>query len=282
MAHSPSELHPTSGDWQRMGVNFPLAAFEQRIADDPDVLGMLYAGSLGRGGADRCSDIDVTLWVRDEVLETPHLLEHYMGFLGELHFVFSLGRNGNGYAGPDWQSVDVEIMGTNDFDGAGSYYYGTRVVKDANGFLASVVAASSPPTPDITRASAQKVIEEAIHMLGHLTMHNVRGSAYHAMGNLCQQADNLYGLLAQLRGREPFNVRYVEKFLPPDEVALLYAAWPSGPEREAIRRASRGLWEWTRYVWTEAEQMLGESQGIPLDTAAFLAALERPYTWEPA
>jgi hypothetical protein len=74
------------------------------------------------------------------------------------------------------------------------------------------------------------------------------------MGNLCEQADNIYGLLAALRGRERHDVRFVER---PDELALLYAAWPAGPGREAIRHAARGLWEWTRSVWAEAEQTLG-------------------------
>jgi hypothetical protein len=90
---------------------------------------------LGRGQAARCSDIDVTLWVRDEVIETPGLLEHAMGLFDELHFVFSLGRNGNGYVGPDWQSVDVELMSTTDFVETGSYYHRATIIKDTDGFL---------------------------------------------------------------------------------------------------------------------------------------------------
>ena len=61
---------------------------------------------------------------------------------------------------------------------------------------------------------------------------------------------------------------------------LLYAAWPTGTDREAIRRAARGLWEWTRYVWTQAEQTLGEELGISLEKEAFLEAIERPYNWD--
>ena len=84
----------------------------------------------------------------------------------------------------------------------------------------------------------------------------------------------------QLRGREGYAERFVERFLRSDELALLYAAWPVGPDREAIRRAARGLWEWTRYVWSQAEQTLGEELGISLDTVAFLEAIERPYDWD--
>jgi len=281
MTQPPAQARVTSGDEPRMGVHFPLADFEQRIMADPDVLGMLYTGSLGRGEADRCSDIDIKIWVRDEVLGTPQLLEHYMSWLGELHFVMSFGLWGNGYAGPDWQSIDVGIMGKADF-GSSPYYHRATVVKDTGGWLASIVAESPPPTPALTRESAQKVIEEVIHILGFITMHNIRGSSFHALANLCEQVGNVYGLLAQLRGREPYDVRFAEQFLRPDEVTLLYLAWPAGPERDALRAAVRGLWNWTRYVWDEAEQTLGGSLGSPLDAEAMLAALERPYAWDQA
>ncbi len=279
MSQSTMET-PLIGDGElRLGVDFPLATFEQRIMADPDVLGMLYTGSLGRGEADRCSDIDLKIWLRDEVLETPKLLEHYMSWLGELRFVMSFRLWGNGYAGPDWQSIDVGIMGKADFE-VSPYYHRATVIKDTDGWLGSIVAASPPPIPELTCESAQKVIEEAIHILGHLTMHNIRGSALYAMGQLHDQIINLYGLLARLRGREPYDVRFVEQFLQPNEVALLYASWPAAPERDAIRHAARGLWEWTRYVWAEAEQKLGIELDIPLDAEAMLVALERPYAWD--
>jgi hypothetical protein len=48
------------------------------------------------------------------------------------------------------------------------------------------------------------MIEEAIHILGHITMHNIRGSAFEAMGHLCEQVGNVYDLLTRLRGRERY------------------------------------------------------------------------------
>jgi hypothetical protein len=279
MSQSIVETPLVSGDKLRLGVDFPLAAFEQRILAEPDVLGMLYTGSLGRGEADRCSDIDLKIWLRDEVLETPKLLEHYMSWLGELQFVMSFRLWGNGYAGPDWQSIDVGIMGKADFE-ASPYYHRATVIKDTDGWMASIVAASPPPTPELTSESAQKVIEEAIHMLGMITMYNIRGSSFSAMAMTCEQIVNVYGLMTRLRGREPYDVRFTEQFLQPNEVALLYAAWPAAPTRDTIRHAVRGLWEWTRYVWAEAEQKLGVELDIPLDAEAMLAALERPYACE--
>ncbi|MDQ2997456.1 MAG: hypothetical protein M3R61_10420 [Chloroflexota bacterium] len=272
-------------DEPRMGVHFPLADFEQRIMADPDVLGMMYNGSLGRGEADRYSDLDISLWVRDEVLAKPGRIEHYLGWLGAIQFVswsqHDSGLSSNCYVGHDWQRVELDISGKVSATPHPFFHHAT-VVKDTDGRLASLIAASGPPTAEPSRDAARKVIEDAIYHTGFVTMQNIRGSHYHAMGNLCELANNVCTLLVQLRGREGYAERFVERFLREDERALLYAAWPAGPEREAIRSAARGLLEWIQYVWTQAEQTLGESLGISLDAAAFLAAIERPYDWDGA
>src|SRR5215212_5482401 len=266
----------------RMGAHFPLADFERRILADPDVLGMMYNGSLGRGDGDRYSDLDISLWLRDEALAKPNRIEHYLGWLGEIQLVslspHDSGVASNCYVGPDWQRVELDIEGTRD-PTPHPYFHHATIVKDTDGRLASLVAASGPPTAELNREAARKVIEEAIYHIGFVTMQNIRGSHHHAMSNLCELANNVYTLLAQVRGREGWAERFIERFLREDEIALLYAAWPSGTEREAIRLAARGLWEWTRYVWTQAEQTLGEELGISLDAAAFLEAIERPYKW---
>jgi hypothetical protein len=267
----------------RTGIHFPLADFEQRILADPDVLEMAYHGSLGRGEADRYSDIDILLGLRDEALARPGRIEHYLGWLGEIQFVsvsqHETGFSSNAFVGPDWQRIELDISGKTEAT-PGPFLHRATVVKDTGTRLGPIVAASGPPTAKPTRDAARKVIEEAIYHIGFVTMQNLRGTYYHAMSNLCELADGVYALLAQVRGREGWAERFVERFLRPDELALLYAAWPAGPEKQAIRHAARGLWEWTRYVWTQAEQIFGEELGISLDTAAFLEAIERPYNWD--
>ena len=78
-------------------------------------------------------------------------------------------------------------------------------------------------------------------------------------------------------GREGHDVKSAEVFLRADELTMLNTAWQVASEREAIRGAARGLWEWTRYVWAERERALGEVLGIAVDTAAVLGEIERPY-----
>ena len=270
-------------DEPRIGVDFPLADFTQRIMSDPDVLGMLYTGSRGRGQADRCSDLDIMLWLRDEALAKGGRIEHYLGWLGEIQFVRwshdELGASSNSYVGSNWQRVELDIVGSR-HPTPHPFFDRVTVVKDTDDRLASLVAASGPPRAASSCEAARNVIEEAIYELGSITMQNIRGSHHRAMSALCEYANSLYTLLAQLRGREGYDVRFVERFLHSNELALLEAAWPTTPERAAIRRAVRGLWTWIRYVWTQAEQTLGEELGISLDTATFLDRIERPYHWD--
>jgi hypothetical protein len=266
-----------------LGADFPLATFEQRILADPDVLGMLLTGSLGRGGGDRCSDIDVTLWLRDEALSKPGLFEHYLSWLGEIQLMcwskYEHGQASHAFVGRDWQWVELDIRAL-PYPTPHPYWHGTRVIKDTDGQLASLVAASGPPVATLARDAARTVIVEAIYYTVYVNVHNVRGSHYHAMANLCELAGGLYGLLANARGHESYDVRNAEQFLRTDELALLYATWPVAPEREAIRKAAHGLWKWTRYVWAECEQALGEPLGISFNTTAFLEVIERPYARE--
>ncbi len=285
MTHFSPAPRVIDGDEPLMDVDVPLTDFEQRIIGDLDVLGMMYNGSLGRGEMDRCSDLDMTLWLSDEAFAKSGRIEYYLGWLGEIHFVnvsqHEFGLSCNSFVGPDWQRIELGIMNAH-HPTPHPYFYRARVIKDSDERLVSLVTASGPPTAQLTRDAARKVIEETIYHIGFVTMQNIRGSHRHAMNNLCELADSVYILLAQVRGREGYAERFVERFLRPDETALLNATWPIYADREAIRRAARGLWEWTRYVWKEAEQMLGEALDISLDTAAFIEAIERPYAWDNA
>jgi hypothetical protein len=267
-------------DAPQIGVLFPVTDFTQQILADPDVLGLLFAGSHGRGQADRCSDLDITIWLRDEALAEPRRIEHYLGWLGEIHFLSvsqnEFGPSCNSYVGPDWQRVELGIIGSH-HPTPHPFFHHVTVVKDTDGRLASLVAASGPPTAEPTPDAARSVIEEILYEIGSITMQNIRGSRHRAVSALCEYANSAYALLAQLRGREGYDVRFVERFLHSDELALLEAAWPASLEREEIRRAVRGLWLWIRYVWTQAEQTFGEELGISLDVAAFLEAMNRPY-----
>jgi hypothetical protein len=265
---------------QNLSLSFPLHEFEQAIQADPEVLGVLYTGSLGRGTVDRFSDLDIEVWVRDNVLPSATTkLQQILQYLGEVQFFYHSGLDARGFVGPDWRRVDLDFKRRVDLQPAPKYMT-ARVVKDTDGVLAHLVAASPMPHITATVEQAEDMIREAIDSQIYLALHNARGAVWSAMGEVSYRCAELYTLLARLRGHQSFGFRYVEVLLSPDEQRLLTAAWPTEPTQVEVRRAARALWTWTRHVWVESERILGKALTVTIDEARFLIAVGSIYTWK--
>lgn len=264
----------------RPALPFPLEDFEQSVHADVEVLGMLYTGSLGRGTADRFSDLDIEVWVTDLAFEaTRSKLDQILGYLGEVQFVYHSGASIRGFVRSEWRRVDLSLLRREALR-PGPALANATVVKDTDEVLARLVADS--PREQITASFEQveAAMAEAIDSQIYLALHNARGAVWSAMGEVVYASTELYTLLARLRGRQSFGFRYVESLLTPDEHALLTAVWPTAPAKDEVRRAARELWAWTRHVWNEAEGVLGRSLDIKVSESALLAATDNIYTWE--
>jgi len=253
----------------------PLDDFERAIQADPEVLGVFYFGSLGRGAATRFSDLDIFVWVTDDVaLDTPDRLLALLGLFGQIHWLEIEGSKG--FVGPEWTQVDIEFARRGELEPS-HRYAGAMVIKDTDGMLAQMAAACIPEQIVETIESATDVIHGAISDQLFLARHNARGSVWSARGNISYWCITTYELLGRLRGRRTYGFRYAEELLTPDEQALLAAAWPREPTREENRRAARALWEWTKYIWREAERAIGAPLQLEVDQAGMLAAIDRMY-----
>src|SRR5947209_4240228 len=93
------------------GDAFSLDAFERALQHDAEIAGALCTGSLGRGTADRYSDLDIELWVTDRVFEdAPAVLRRLSSYLGPVQFIYERGEGfATGFVGPEWQRVDLEL-----------------------------------------------------------------------------------------------------------------------------------------------------------------------------
>jgi hypothetical protein len=253
----------------------PLDDFERAIQNDPEVLGVFYFGSLGRGAATRFSDLDIFAWLADDLaIPMNDKLLQLLGLFGQIHWLEI--DHGTGFVGPEWTQVDIEFARRGELQPS-HRYAGAMVVKDTDGALAQMAAACLPEQIVETVESAADVIHGAISDQLFLARHNARGSVWSARGNISYWCINTYELLGRLRGRRTYGFRYAEELLAPEEQALLSAAWPREPTREENRRAARALWAWTRHVWREAERSLGQPLGLVLDEDGMLAAIDRLY-----
>ncbi len=193
-------------------VDFPLAPFERAISKDHDILGLLYTGSLGRGTGDRYADLDIQVWVPDAVYAAPAPKQRQIfAYLGEVHFCYpsTPSPGATAFIGPGWQRVDLLLLCAADLEPEAAHA-AARVVKDTDGVLARLVAASPPARLETPLAQITAIIEEAIDSQVYLALHNARGAVWSAMGEISHQAATLYTLLARLRRYESFGFRYVE------------------------------------------------------------------------
>jgi hypothetical protein len=262
------------------GSNFDLSRFEAAIQVDPDVLGVLYTGSLGRGTADRYSDLDIECWVAAQAYAAAAtVVPRLMGHLGTVHFAYDRQEDHafmTGLVGPDWQRVDLELHRQTDIVTAA--HATGRVVKDLDGSLTRMLADAVTEPVTASWSQTRAVVTEAIDSQIYLGLHNARGAVWSAMGEISYQCAELYTLLALLRGRQSFGFRYVEQLLSPDEQIMLADAWPREPKRDEVRRAADAFWTWTRHVWRESEVSLGQSLEIRIDESGLLAAVDRLYS----
>jgi len=257
-----------------------LDAFERAIQADPEVLGVFYFGSLGRGAAGRFSDLDIFVCVRDDLTwPMDDKLIQLLGLFGQIHWLEA--KDGKGFVGPEWTQVDIEFARRTELGmelAPNGRFAGATMIKDTDGILAAFATACEPEQIIETPASAADVLHGAISDLLFLARHNARGSIWSAKGNITDQCTRVYELLGRLRGRHTYGYRYVEELLTPEEQALLAATWPCEPTRAENRRAAQALWVWIQHVWREAERVIGQPLGIELDEKGMLAAIDRMYT----
>lgn len=254
----------------------PLDDFERVIQTEPDVLGMFYFGSLGRGAATKGSDLDIYIWFSaDDPARNDDKLLQLLGIFGETHWLKL--EWGAGVFGPDWTQVDFEV-GHGQVDEPCDRFVGGTVIKDTDGRLARLIAASTDEVPVETVESASPIINSAIWDLLFVSRTNARGSVWSATGTISDTCKSTYELLGRLRGRRTYGYRYVEELLTPEEQALLTAAWPREQTADENRRAARALWTWAKFVWSETERVLGRPLGLEIDEVGMWAAIDRMYT----
>ena len=270
---------PLDGPLHRhsQGVLMSLEKFEEAIQADQDVIGMLYTGSLGRGTADRFSDLDIELWITDAAfLEADRKIREVLRYLGTVHFSYARGSGCTAFVGNEWQPVDLWLHKISEVDLPSEYAH-ARIIKDTDQTLARLLEGIKAEAVTVSWEQARSSIEEAIDSQIYLSLHNARGATWSALGEVSYRATELYVLLAAMRGIRSYGYRYVEQLLSPEEQGLLTAAWPVGPSRQEVRRAAHALWVWTRYVWQEAERYLGRSLMIQIDEEGLLSAVDRIY-----
>ena len=161
-----------------------LGRFEAAVLSDPSVLGVLYTGSLGRGTADRFSDLDLEVWLADDAFaDLPAKTRALHDVLGTIE-LFEVRNPGFSQSNvrPDWRRVDLHVRRRDDTEPRHNFV-GARIVKDFDGTLARLVAASVPEDVTPSWEEARATIMGAVGDQIYIAVNNARGATWEAMSN---------------------------------------------------------------------------------------------------
>jgi hypothetical protein len=106
-----NDLNKPSPNQPFQAFSISLRQFEAAIQADQRVLGMLYTGSLGRGTADRFSDLDIEVWVTDAAYaEAETTAQEILGYLGAIQLLYSRATGyTTAFFGIEWQPIDLAL-----------------------------------------------------------------------------------------------------------------------------------------------------------------------------
>lgn len=260
----------------------PLSQFESALQADPRVLGVIYTGSLGRGVADRFSDLDLELWVTDPAYDDVETtVRELLSPLGVIQWLMLTNEGASMYTtaflGANWQPVDLTVHRPA-VEGPVPDLSQVHLLKDQNQQLHRFLSTATHQSIEISWEEARGKLEMAIGEWIYLQRKNARGDGWCALGIATESASALYTFVAALRGVRAHSYRYMAQVLSPQEQEILAQVWPRDYSQQELQRAGRALWDWTRLIWQEAERHLGRSLLIAIDEASLLAAIDRLYS----
>lgn len=165
-----------------------------RLREDERVVALVLGGSLARGAADRCSDVDLYVVVRDGAFDAVLAeREAIAGGVGSTLFAFDVDPVPGGstdhivlYEGPDGEPIKFDFMYLKESDlEPAPKWAGCAVLEDEGGRGGGVVARSEglappPPNPEILRELNQKFWTWCWYVFGKI----VRGELWEALDGL--------------------------------------------------------------------------------------------------
>jgi predicted nucleotidyltransferase len=264
----------------RTGSRFPLGAFEARALRDAAIVGVVHAGSVGRGRGDEFSDLDFEVVLADpRTADAKGVLLDLCAGLGPIQFSYWRNTMLTAFVGEHWQRADLRYVYRSEMLPA-PQYAGARVIKDLDGSIAAAVARSTPPTAELSLLDPSAELSCAIDSQIYVTLHNARGATWSAMGELVHRLGRLYALLAAARAIQVFGLREMEQVLQTEEEKLRFEeSWPSAPHPAEVRRAALSLWQFTLAVRDvlASHPDLGVLPSV--DEAALQRAVDAIYLW---
>jgi predicted nucleotidyltransferase len=238
-------------------------AFVERLTvalgADERVLAIWLMGSLARGTADRYSDVDTRIAVRDA--EFPAVVEGWRELVDRVGPTVMRRRFGPPddpivtAITPDWLRFDIAIQPASSTKGRG--YDVARLLFDRDGTGArSRVTAAAPPDP---LARLPSVVEEFIRGLGLLPVVIGRGEFFVAMFGATILHNHLHDLMLMETGSRRHGAQRLNPLLTGEQRQALAALPHPMPDRASLIESHLAC---ARLFLPRARKLMGE-HGLP-------------------
>jgi|GEM_PF-6735493 len=254
-----------------------LKTLEPFLTSIDAVIGIFYAGSTATGFRDAYSDIDCFLVVEKF---DPTLMNRIRTFLAKYWEVRFESGNAWGHSfflGEQFIKLEIDILLPKDHLTPQVKFQGIKIIKDTKGLLAKVSAASEKLKVVVDHATAVQLFLDIRDGQLYIAKHAVRGWRWSAMGEVHAEAEQLFQVLAKLKGRTQFGFREAESFLTVKELQLLAATRCPTTDVQAIKTAAHGLWNFLQYVESYYKKKTKRRLHISCDDDALLQMTESIY-----
>jgi hypothetical protein len=253
---------------------------EREILPKEEVLAAFYGGSIGGGIPDEYSDIDFYIVVEDgNFSSTFDSVPDMMRELGKIYFIIDRSHSNEWafFFEKDFFEIDFGVRKVSELKPELKYRE-IIITKDNEGLLAGLQKRSREMEFKIVPKHFKAWFEEIRHGQIYTARHCARGWVQSAYGEAIYEGEQLFYLLAKLRGiPNQHGFRNAENFLTQKEMNMLLATRPGDSTIEDIRKAIKANWELLKYVEREFEKKTSENLDIKCYDAELLKVADEIY-----
>jgi len=222
-------------------------AIENKILSSDEIIGIFYTGSTATGKFDEFSDLDIYLVTNScQITLIDNLLE-FISSRWAVRFFNKTMDSLSVYIQDDFFKLEIHILGMSDLK-PGHRMKDARIVKDQNDSLSQIKKISQSWNVKISYEDITNFFIDQRESQLYVARHTARGWKWSAMGDANYQGEQLFYLLARLKGRLQYGFREAEYFLTAEELKLLSATRCHTPETQEIYRAMKANWTFMKYI----------------------------------
>jgi predicted nucleotidyltransferase len=237
-----------------------LERFTERLRKIPEIRAVFYTGSTATKTWNRYSDVDIDIVVRDKdytriVSRLPNLLSMW----GEVRLCNHYHGIDETYAfiGKDYEKVELDPIKESLLESTLQKMSGEiRIGFDRDGRLTRLLAKTkrnnkiNPNPKEFTH-----LLLDTRSNLIYIANHYARGQKLESVEQFDGVREDLFYLLAQLKGHEDWSLRRrAESLLTKEEFNLFMKARFHSYDKQEVKRAMQATWDFLYYIEKQYER----------------------------